>query len=215
MNKSETNIRELLNKNNAIFNYIYDNRGFRIGVVVAQKGKLKGHNAIGWALFQELPSVESSLFVNITSTPIYKEMEKALKESLSSALDLNCSKDTEVLDKIKFFDMCKSLESFLKGVQSIDIPSEDDNVLFSAKYDVTKKDIMDTIKLALSKVNYDSWNYYSPLNKGHDLREGIINLSKVEDKESLVLMGTKMPILTNSLRKAIKKMEYRAWRYFK
>ena len=37
MEKSETNIGKFLKENKAIFNYIYDSRGFKIGVVVAKK----------------------------------------------------------------------------------------------------------------------------------------------------------------------------------
>lgn len=217
MNKSETNIGELLKENNAIFNYIYNSLGYRMGVVVAKKGNKKGYNPIGWALFNEINSIDYSTQIKLKSTPTYQRMTKAFKQSISKIPSLE-EKDMELIKDLGFFECYDALSDFLK--MNSELYSIVESKYIAYKFSVTHKGTVEAIKLALSRANNNSWNYYSPKGSGHDLRNNIVNLSTFRTCAWLsneIRNPTKpnSPKLANMLRKSIRKMEYRAWRYFK
>ena len=95
------------------------------------------------------------------------------------------------------------------------IYSEDGDRDVPAYYYVDKGDVLDTIKRALEKANYDSWNYYCLKHEDHDLRNNIVDTYDTGFGETERKRGKELPVLANNLRKTIRKMEFRAWRYFK
>ena len=218
MEKSETNIGKFLKENKAIFNYIYDSRGFKIGVVVAKKGDYIGHNQIGWALFDEIEFPSWTQLVRLKDTPIYKNMMEAFKESVNVGIDCLKAKDTtsaNVLKDTKVLELYDAIRAFDKAIEDTSIYSEDGDRDVPAYYYVDKGDILYTIKRALEKANYDSWNYYCLKHEDHDLRNGIVDTYDNGFGEIERNRGKELPILANNIRKAIRKMEFRAWRYFK
>lgn len=218
MEKSETNIGKFLKENKAIFNYIYDSRGFKIGVVVAKKGDYIGHNQIGWALFDEIEFPSWTQLVRLKDTPIYKDMMEAFKESVNIGIDCLKAKDTtsaNVLKDTKVLELYDAIRAFDKAIQDTSIYSEDGDRDVPAYYYVDKGDVLDTIKRALEKANYDSWNYYCLKHEDHDLRNDIVDTYDTGFGETERKRGKELPVLANNLRKAIRKMEFRAWRYFK
>lgn len=224
MNKSEINIGEFLKENKAIFSYIYNNMGFRIGVVVAKKGEMKGHNAIGWALFNEVSTSVPAKTITAKDIPAYEKLRDSIKNSLSLASNLG-EEGLKTLTSVSLFDVYSALNTFMEALGSNPILIKNESTSAPLCYMpytykiVSKEDVFNTIKLALEKANCDSWNYYCPKREGHDLREDIVRVHSrvdMDDKNSsVIVLGDKMPILANILRKAIRKMEYRAWRYFK
>ena len=108
MEKSETNIGKFLKENKAIFNYIYDSRGLRIGVILAKKGDYIGHNLIGWALFDEIEYPSWTQFIGIKDLPIYKDLINAVKESINRSV----VKDSASLKILEDSGLFKIYEAF-------------------------------------------------------------------------------------------------------
>ena len=69
-----TGVGDLINKNKIIFKYVYDKFGFRVGVVVAEKGEGRWHPKIGWALYREVPH-DIVVHTECKQIPVYKDME--------------------------------------------------------------------------------------------------------------------------------------------
>lgn len=70
-----TKLGDFINDNKIIFKYVYDKFGFRVGVVVAEKGEGKWHPKIGWALFKEVPYT-TIVHTECSQIPVYKDMDK-------------------------------------------------------------------------------------------------------------------------------------------
>lgn len=213
MEKSETNIGEFLKENKAIFNYIYDSRGFRIGVILAKKGDYIGQNLIGWALFNEIEYPSWTQFVGIKDLPVYKDLIESVKDSINKSLARD-SDSLELLEDAGVFKIYEAFKVFNKAIKDTSVFSEDGDRNVPAFYIVSKEDILDTLKIALEKANYDSWNYYCLKHEGHDLRNDIVDTYDIDGYEQCT-SGRELPILANNIRKAVRKMEFRAWRYFK
>ena len=213
MEKSEINIGEFLKENKAIFNYIYDSRGFRIGVVLAKKGDYIGHNLIGWALFNEIEYPSWTQFVGIKDLPVYKDLIESVKDSINKSLAKD-SDSLEILEDTGVFKIYEAFKVFNKAIRDTSVFSEDGDRDVPACYIVNKEDILEALKKALEKANYDSWNYYCLKHEGHDLRNDIVDTNYIDGYKQCT-SGRELPILANNIRKAVRKMEFRAWRYFK
>ena len=213
MEKSEINIGEFLKENKAIFNYIYDSRGFRIGVILAKKGDYIGHNLIGWALFNEIEYPSWTQFVGIKDLPVYKDLIESVKDSINKSLAKD-SDSLEILEDTGVFKIYEAFKVFNKAIRDTSVFSEDGDRDVPACYIVNKEDILEALKKALEKANYDSWNYYCLKHEGHDLRNNIVDTYYIDGYKQCT-SGRELPILANNIRKAVRKMEFRAWRYFK
>ena len=177
MEKSETNIGKFLKENKAIFNYIYDSRGLRIGVILAKKGDYIGHNLIGWALFDEIEYPSWTQFIGIKDLPIYKDLINAVKESINRSV-VKDSASLKILEDSGLFKIYEAFNVFNKAMKDTSVFSEDGDRNVPAFYIVSKEDILEALKKALEKANYDSWNYYCLKHEEHDLRK--------EDRKSVV-----------------------------
>ena len=213
MEKSEINIGEFLKENKAIFNYIYDSRGFRIGVVLSKKGDYIGHNLIGWALFNEIEYPSWTQFVGIKDLPVYKDLIESVKDSINKSLAKD-SDSLEILEDTGVFKIYEAFKVFNKAIRDTSVFSEDGDRDVPACYIVNKEDILEALNKALEKANYDSWNYYCLKHEGHDLRNDIVDTNYIDGYKQCT-SGRELPILANNIRKAVRKMEFRAWRYFK
>ena len=213
MEKSETNIGKFLKENKAIFNYIYDSRGFRIGVILAKKGDYIGHNLIGWALFDEIEYPSWTQFIGIKDLPIYKDLINAVKESINRSV-VKDSAFLKILEDSGLFKIYDAFNVFNKAMKDTSVFSEDGDRNVPAFYIVSKEDILEALKKALEKANYDSWNYYCLKHEEHDLRKDIVGIDDIDNYEQY-RHGEELPILANNIRKAVRKMEFRACRYFK
>lgn len=69
-----TKLGDFVKDNKIIFKYVYDNFGFRVGVVVAEKGEGKWHPKIGWALFKEVPYT-TIVHTEHSQIPAYKDLD--------------------------------------------------------------------------------------------------------------------------------------------
>ena len=69
-----TNVGDFIDKNKIIFKYVYDKFGFRVGIVVAEKGEGRWHPKIGWALFKEVPHTVI-VHTKFNQIPAYKGMD--------------------------------------------------------------------------------------------------------------------------------------------
>ena len=147
MNESEVNIGEFLKKNKAIFNYIYDSRGFRIGVVLAKKGDYLSHNLVGWALFQEVDTACWVQAVKIKTLPSYKELTETLERSINNSLGYTEKKDSkalEILENAGLFDIYNAFKILNKTLGDTYIYSEDDEVSIPTTYEVKKDKVVFT-----------------------------------------------------------------------
>ena len=69
-----TSVGDFIDKNKIIFKYVYDKFGFRVGIVVAEKGEGRWHPKMGWALFEEGPQT-IIVHTKCNQIPVYKGMD--------------------------------------------------------------------------------------------------------------------------------------------
>ena len=168
-----TNVGDFIDKNKIIFKYVYDKFGFRVGIVVAEKGEGRWHPKMGWALFKEVPHT-IIVHTKCNQIPAYKGM-----------------------DDFPFIP-----------VEEIIISKENKLKLF---------------KKALDRANYNSFSYYVDLYDSDVHRDTIFRSEapgiwyrdgnyKVED---VIHCFDDYYGIIKSLKRSVKDLEFRAYRYFK
>ena len=198
---TDYNVGELLKKNNAIFNYVYDKHGMRLGIVVATKGIGKHHPKIGWALFDEVECAFTE-YKTFGSIPRAKRLLNELKRAIADTDNLigNC---------------------LIREIERYDVSQGD--LCYMESRPLTQKAKYELFELALSRGNFDSWGFYCdknvPVVKNANLREDTIAINEVwtnkdghTEKQECVYQDAET---ANALRSAIRDLEYRAWRYYK
>ena len=202
--KERFNIKEFLTNNKAIFNYIYDKNDLKQGIVIAFPSELKGRCKIGWALFTEVSNEEKEIS-KFRDLPIIRNKLTEIKNALYNILDTEDKNIIERKEWISLIQNIRSLEDFDLG--EIDLYC----------YPVNASEWESLFNLAKSRDNYDGWNYYcakgTSLEKT-DLRNNYINTLNT-DTENTYGIVTRDIDKSACIRKAIRKMEYRAWKYFK
>jgi len=179
---------DILKENKGLVNYIYDDYGFRIGIVMILPGEGKHHPKLGWALIKEVPH-RVNVIHKLSDIPVFKN-------SNSELLNLDFG----------------------------------DNLTICYNTFADEKAKSELFELAVSRANFDSWNYYvcTDRDKGQnfsDLRNDKISnffchtrltMYPGEIWESDVPTNAEVDVKKcRVIRKAIRNAEYRAWRYFK
>jgi len=212
--KKKVKVGEILKKHNALFNYIKDPYGFRVGIVVMMKGETRDTPRIGWALFKETP---------------YRQYGKDIKtlECVPSANNLL----NDILFKIREFIFRCEIPDGYKAPEIFDI-YDDVKALGKTKISHIEgpgffNDVLedrgkaDLLSLAIRRANTDRGNYFACLSRNYDResRENQISVDwdyneiPINFPDEPYIMHS--PILAQTIKKAVKEAEYRAWRYFK
>ena len=205
MNKKKRerfNIEEFLKNNNAIFNYIYDKNYLKQGIVIAFPSELKGRCKIGWALFTEVSNEEKEIS-KFRDLPIIRNKLTEIKNALYNILDTEDKNTIERKEWISLIQNIRSLEGFDLG----------ENALYY--YPVKASEWENLFNLAKSRANYDGWNYYCAKGttlERTDLRNNYISTLNTENTYGVFASDINT---SAGIRKAVRKMEYRAWKYFK
>lgn len=200
--KEKFNIEGFLKDNNAIFNYLYDKNRVKQGIVMAFPSELKGKCKIGWALFGEVCRDEKFIS-KFRDLPILMEKLNEIKSSLYDILD---TEDKNSIARQKWISLVQEVRS----LEDFDLGQED-----SYYYPTKANEWENLFNLAKSRANYDGWNYYCAKGttlERTDLRRNYICTLSTENTCGLVQSNSEK---SASIRKAIRKMEYRAWKYFK
>lgn len=197
--KPKNNLNDIAKMKNVIFQYILDDYGFRIGIVVAKESKFKGHYCIGWAMNSEVNYRKRELS-HLRSIPLFQKLLYSIPYT------------KEYVDN----------RNSLMELGNLGIPTKFDpfdevlpNVVYTPEDSEEKIQLME---LALKRANPDSWNYYLPKEYSHEISlrdEDFVN-KKLENnyndnKETYNLIYSNL----NNIKKTIKNIEYRAYRYFK
>ena len=200
--KEKFDIEGFLKENNAIFNYLYDKNRVKQGIVIAFPSELKGKCKIGWALFGEVCKDEKPIS-KFRDLPILMDKLNEIKSSLYDILD---TEDKNSIARQKWISLVQEVRS----LEDFDLGQED---LYY--YPTKAKEWENIFNLAKSRANYDGWNYYCAKGttlERTDLRRNYICTLSTENTCGLVQSNSEK---SASIRKAIRKMEYRAWNYFK
>lgn len=196
------NIEEFLKNNKAIFNYIYDKNYLKLGIVIAFPSELKGRCKIGWALFTEVCKEEKEIS-KFRDLPIIRNKLTKIKNDLYNILDTEDKNTIERKEWISLIQNIHSLEDFDLGEKNY------------SYYPVKASEWENLFNLAKSRANYDGWNYYCAKGttlERTDLRNDLISTLNTENTYGVVTSDIDK---SASIRKAVRKMEYRAWKYFK
>ena len=196
------NIEEFLKNNNAIFNYIYDKNYLKQGIVIAFPSELKGRCKIGWALFTEVCKEEKEIS-KFRDLPIIRNKLTEIKNTLYNILDTEDKNTIERKEWISLIQDIHSLEDFDLGEKNY------------SYYPVKASEWENLFNLAKSRANYDGWNYYCAKGttlERTDLRNDLISTLNTENTYGVVTSDIDK---SAGIRKAVRKMEYRAWKYFK
>ena len=196
------NIEEFLKNNNAIFNYIYDKNYLKQGIVIAFPSELKGRCKIGWALFTEACTEEKEIS-KFRDLPIIRNKLTEIKNTLYNILDTEDKNTIERKEWISLIQNIRSLEDFDLGEKNY------------SYYPVKASEWENLFNLAKSRANYDGWNYYCAKGttlERTDLRNNYISTLNTENTYGVFASDINT---SAGIRKAVRKMEYRAWRYFK
>lgn len=209
--KEKFNVEKFLKESNAIFNYIYDNRGFKVGIVLAMKTPLKGKCKIGWALFEENRDINCKVLSKLRDIPALMKRINDIKDHIFT---LSFAEESQgIKENRKEF---VSLMQEVKSLEDIDLNSSD--VYY---YLENASDMKDIFISAKERANHDSWNYYCA--KGTDLSETDLRTDVIKIKtpyedeyeETHYYYTSSDTELCKAIRKAVRKMEHRAWRYFR
>lgn len=196
------NIEEFLKNNKAIFNYIYDKNYLKQGIVIAFPSELKGRCKIGWALFTEVCKEEKEIS-KFRDLPIIRNKLTKIKNDLYNILDTEDKNTIERKEWISLIQDIHSLEDFDLGEKNY------------SYYPVKASEWENLFNLAKSRANYDGWNYYCAKGttlERTDLRNNYISTLNTENTYGVVTSDIDK---SAGIRKAVRKMEYRAWKYFK
>lgn len=210
--KNKIHVGEILKKHNALFNYIKDPYGFRIGVVVMMAGPDRDTPKVGWALFdetgfkqygrrtdtlQEIPVADSLLDdILLKTCEIFNKHRDPNEQTDPSMLDIY--NDVETLRKLRV----GSPET--RGFHNDSL---------------TGKGKADLVSLAIKRANTDRDNYFAYKSENPNDRcdqsevEWDLNWVPINRPDDSLIV--KSQILAQTIKKAVREAEYRAWRYFK
>ena len=210
--KKKINIGNILSKHGAIFNYITDPYGFRVGVVVMMKGETRDNPRVGWALFRETPyRVYGNNIRTLEGIPVANDLIEDIL--LRTCRSFNKHNDLSSPEMIEIYRDATALRNLKIGhVEGVGFFND---VL-------TNKGKADLLSLAIRRANTNRDRYfaYVPDNTDDfDSRENQIgadwgyNEIPINDPDDPYVVYS--PVLTQTIKKAVREAEYRAWRYFK
>lgn len=194
--KSNCNIGQLLNDKNALLNYIQDDMGNKMGVVVGMKGKDRATPLVGWALFSEFD--DGRIVMDKRSKPVREAVT-----NVHAALD-------------EFAKLCgnDSTAEYIEDIKLLlDAPDWESEVPHDIKYQ--------TVELALLRANADRTHYFVCTNPAYNQQYTDLIPEDQGGLEMTYLTygsdyhnpydGYAIPFI----RKACRAMEYRCWRFYK
>lgn len=192
--EEEKNVGEILKNNNAIFNYIYDKYGFRIGIVVAMKGVGRWHPRMGWSLFCEVPH-KTVVHRKMSTIPYYKNIcifNKTLNEFVPAELEV--PEVIEIYPEDKFAKM----ELFYKAIDRANYNSFEYYVNKDPQFGQAKTDFRSECETLQADVYNENYNCFN------------IKDAPVFDMDDEAEYGT-----FKAIKKTVKSTEFRAFTYFK
>lgn len=209
---NKIDIGRILKAHNALFNYIKDSYGFRVGVVVMMKGPDRDTPKIGWALFNETPYRQ---YGRITETlgeiPAANERFSLILESaIELCKSLPEPGKRELPSMVNIYNSVMDLKKMKLG--------SPESMKFY-KDVITNKGKADLISLAIKRANTNRDNYFAYESSiPHDrCNQSEIkwdyNWIPINKPDSNVVI--KSAILAQAIKRAVREAEYRAWRYFK
>lgn len=178
-------IGDLLNKNKGILNYIYDPCGNKIGVVVAKKGLNRNNPQIGWALFCEVNYYN----IHIDAFSKFKEGKYIINNHITK---------NSAIQKI----YNNLLSDILKNINDLKI-----------SYDIYRpQNKADVVALAFTRLNTNRDRFFvSDSEQGNQSKTDLMKNIIQKSDNGIDMDATE----SNYIRKAVRAMEYRAWKYFK
>lgn len=210
--KNKIHIGEILKAHNALFSYIKDPYGFRIGVVVMMKGQNRDNPKVGWALFDETNNKQYGKRINtLKEIPVADEHLNNILERAVEIFKLIPDTDNkENPSMLGIYNEVQALKRMKLG--SPELRGFHNDAL-------TAKGKADLISLAITRANTNRENYFACTSvipgdrcdqSEVDWKLNWIPINRPDD--SLII---KSPILAQTIKKAVREAEYRAWRYFK
>lgn len=189
-------IGQLLKDKNALLNYIQDNAGNNMGVVVGMKGKDRGTPLVGWALFSEF---DDGRIVMDKRSKLVREAVRKVHEALE-----------------EFAKVCnnESTSNYIEDLKlQMDMPDRGVMIPYDIKYR--------TIELALLRANSDRENWFVCSNPAYcqeftDLRP----VDEDGDEYTYLTYGSDYHNPYDGyaipyIRQACRAMEFRCWRFYK
>lgn len=227
-NLTEEEMNRANDKNSFIFNYITNDLGYKIGVVVAQKREDNVAPYIGWALFSEIAGYPNVYVTSFYDIPKFQEYMTNMGVWQLNKLGENCS-------------LVKTLKNF--SFLNCDFIVNE----YPTAYHIPSRHYRDyLLNLALARaVPYNEenrQNYFCPyvsdtttVEKANLLTKGRISFGAMKNhitdlsNETIKFKETKKKksetfnfgeycyntVVSNYVRHAIRKMEFRAWKYYK
>lgn len=196
--KSQYNIGKLLKDKNALFNYIQDEFGAKMGVVVGLKGRDRATPLVGWALFSEFDDGRITM----------DKQSKPCREAFARVY--------EALDNFAKYCGNKMTAKRVEDVKEI-LDSQDD-------FTIIPKDIKyRAIELAILRANPDREQYFVCSNPIYNQQDTLIpqnprTLYKTEGTH-LVHGSSEFNYFDkyaiSYIKKACRAMEFRCWRFYK
>lgn len=204
-------------KDNYIFDYIKDDNDNRIGVIVAQKYKDAKIPNIGWALMSEIVDSPNYVVEKPEDIPLLNEYLNMLDGVVNNFKEEYF--DRESLDAYdNIFEAIKKFK-FTNGPQVPCLPS---------KYVITdraERDLLLDIALvrAVAVNESNRHNFYTPtgVDKIKRLKLGDLDLDHTDIRNNELSLKAKclenkyVVEICNCVRRAVRAMDFRAWRYYK
>lgn len=209
--------RAFKERNNYLFNYIYDDFGYRVGVIVSYMDKEKNLPKIGWALMTELTLGTPNIIIEKPyDIPTFKELVD--RNYMNSKL-------------FPYYMFIRNLMDY--DISTLSMSGNIGNtIILSHK----QRDMLIDIALARA-ITYSpevSKNYYCPSVNEPTKNKGLLRFNiKEEDDDTygpfvtdiknnrlwlisgVTIKGETQTALCKRIRDAVRAMEFRAWRYYK
>lgn len=210
--KNKIHVGEILKKHNALFNYIKDPYGFRIGVVVMMAGPDRDTPKVGWALFDETGFKQYGRRTDtLHEIPVAKDL---LDDILLKTCEVfNKHRDPDEQTDPSMLDIYNDVET----LRNLKVGSPETRGFHNDS--ITSKGKADLVSLAIKRANMDRDNYFACKSENPNDRcdqsevEWDLNWIPINRPDDSLIV--KSQILTQTIKRAVREAEYRAWRYFK
>lgn len=204
-------------RNDYIFEYIEDDEANRIGVIVAQKYKDAKTPNIGWALMSEIADTPNYVIEKPEDIPLLNEYINMLDGVVNNF-------------KEEYFDSgdLEAYEDILKAIKTFKLVNSPEAPNLPCRYiigDRADRDLLLDIALARAiPVNEENRkNFYVPTGSERvkKIRIGDLDLEFTDIRNNNLNLKSKclekkyVDETCNSIRRAVRRMDFRAWRYYK
>lgn len=204
-------------KNDYIFEYIEDDEANRIGVIVAQKYKDAKIPNIGWALMSEIANNPNYVVEKAEDIPLLNEYLNMLDGIVNNFKDEHFDKGS-----------LKAYENILTEIRGFKFANGPDAPSLPCKYVINDKADRDLLlDMALARAipvsEVHRHNFYTPkgIEKIKKIGIGDLDLDRTDIRENNLCLKSKylgnkyVTETCNCIRRAVRRMDFRAWRYYK